>query len=138
MNDYAKTILRCLPAFCIICVSWYLSSQPTIEHMPSFWNADKLVHFVCFGGLAFWVSFAFLNVKSWKIRLLLSTAFVSLYGVIDEIHQSFTLGRSCSVFDWLADTTGAFFGCLIFLLVLKVRRSALHNPISRIAEKYVL
>ena len=31
----------------------------------------------------------------------------SAYGATDEFHQLFVPGRSCDVFDWLADTTGA-------------------------------
>ena len=58
-------IIKWIPAFFILCCSWYLSSQETIEQMPGFWNADKLVHFICFGGFAFWVAFA-CNIKTAK------------------------------------------------------------------------
>jgi VanZ family protein len=45
---------------------------------------------------------------------LVSIAFCSLYGASDEWHQSFVVGRSSDILDWLADTSGASAG--IFLL----------------------
>ena len=109
-----KTFLRWLPALFITACSWYLSSQPTIEHMPQFWNADKLVHLVCFGGLAFWVAFGLGTKLPLKLRIALPALLTSLYGIVDEIHQSFTPGRSCSVWDWCADTLGAVLGAVVF------------------------
>ena len=50
--------IRWLPAFFIICCSWYISSQ-SIVPMPSFNYADKAIHFVCYAGLAFWMAFAY-------------------------------------------------------------------------------
>lgn len=119
-----KKLLKWVPAVVICSISVYLSSQPTIEKMPSFWNADKLVHVVCFGGLSFWVAFA-CNLKANSLKeIILPLSIVSIYGIIDEIHQSFTPGRSCSVFDWIADTVGAFLGALIFFLIIKlIKRS---------------
>ena len=118
--EMPKKILKWVPAIVICSISVYLSSQPTIEKMPSFWNADKLVHVVCFGGLSFWVAFA-CNLKANSLKeIILPLSIVSIYGIIDEIHQSFTPGRSCSVFDWIADTVGAFLGALIFFLIIKI------------------
>ena len=122
--EMLKKLLKWVPAVVICSISVYLSSQPTIEKMPSFWNADKLVHVVCFGGLSFWVAFA-CNLKANSLKeIILPLSIVSIYGIIDEIHQSFTPGRSCSVFDWIADTVGAFLGALIFFLIIKlIKRS---------------
>ena len=118
--EMLKKLLKWVPAVVICSISVYLSSQPTIEKMPSFWNADKLVHVVCFGGLSFWVAFA-CNLKANSLKeIILPLSIVSIYGIIDEIHQSFTPGRSCSVFDWIADTVGAFLGALIFFLIIKI------------------
>jgi VanZ family protein len=38
---------------------------------------------------------------------LLSIAFCSLYGLSDEWHQSFVVGRESDFADWVADTSGA-------------------------------
>ena len=119
-------LLRWLPAAFIIGCSWYLSSQPKIEHMPQFPNADKLVHGVCFAGLAFWMAFgvgaqAFtrLHRGGTAARLAAPAALTSLYAVIDEIHQSFTPGRTCDAADWCADTVGAVVGSVVFLLACR-------------------
>ena len=123
-----KKVLKWIPAVFIACCSFYLSSLEQIDHMPEFWNADKVVHFFCFSGFCFWVSFA-CNIKSYKMTWL-PTLIVSLWGVSDEIHQSFVPGRSVSVFDWMADTAGAFVGAVIFVWLvtywipkLKARKS---------------
>lgn len=124
MNNMLKkkiSILKWIPAIIIICCSWYLSSQPTIQHMPKFPHADKIVHFICFGGLCFWITFALQRKK------YIAIAVTSLYGIIDEIHQSFVPGRSCSIFDWIADTTGAIAGFFIFLLVLFIYSKKLRH-----------
>lgn len=113
-----KKILKWIPALFIMGVSWYLSSKSLIGYMPKFINADKLVHLVCFAGLAFWVSFA-LNIKTYK-SFWIPTIIVSTYGIIDEIHQHFTPGRYVSFFDWTCDTIGAILGSLIFVLVYKI------------------
>ena len=114
-----KVILRWLPAAFIVACSWYLSSQEKIESMPGFWNADKLVHCVCFAGLSFWVAFGvWVNLPA-KWRIALPIAIVSAYGIVDEIHQYFTPGRSSSPFDWMADTLGAVIGSVVFFHVCK-------------------
>ena len=81
--------------------------------MPSFWNADKLVHFICFAGFGFWVAFA-CNISSFK-KIWLPSLIVSLWAITDEIHQSLIPGRTASVFDWIADTTGAALGTVVFV-----------------------
>lgn len=114
-----KTILRWLPALFIFGCSWYLSSQETIEHIPTFWNADKLVHCICFAGLAFWVAFAVGTKPSSQWKIVLPVIIVSVWGITDEIHQSFTPGRESSLFDWCADTLGAVIGSLAFFYLCK-------------------
>ena len=111
-----KKVLKWLPAIFVACCNIYLSSQEHIKQMPTFWNADKVVHFFCFAGFSFWVAFA-CNIKSYKMTWL-PMLIISLWAVTDEIHQSFTPGRDASVFDWIADTTGAFLGAVIFVLLL--------------------
>lgn len=111
-------ILRFLPALLIVSVSWHLSSLERVEHMPTFWNADKLVHALCFAGLSFWLAFAF-GTSSFR-RAWIPFLATSIYGVVDEIHQSFTPGRASSVFDWLADTAGGFFGAFAFVLFVSI------------------
>lgn len=131
-TSFKIKLLKWIPAAFIFSASWYLSSQETIEGMPEFWNGDRLVHCLCFAGLSFWVSFA-CSIKS-KKSLWLPVAIVSAYGIIDEIHQSFTPGRDCSPFDWMADTIGAVLGASVFLLVLHFFSPIRRNPSQRAKE----
>ncbi|MCR5762162.1 MAG: VanZ family protein [Treponema sp.] len=127
-----KAVLKWIPSAIIIICSWYLSSQPSIEHLPKFTNADKLIHFIGFGGLCFWIAFALKNKRK------LSITYTSIYGIIDEIHQSFVFGRTCSIFDWIADTLGAIAGFIIFTLINYIITGIINNyrqrdtsPLSR-------
>lgn len=99
----------------IIIISWYLSSKATIPHMPSFWSSDKLIHCICFAGLAgawtFWFSPLKWN-KNFKQCFFICIAIIAVYGTIDEIHQSFVPGRFPSFFDWLFDILGGIIGTL--------------------------
>jgi VanZ family protein len=102
-----------LPALFIAAAIWILSSRSTLPQLKGILGWDKLLHFMAYSGLAFcaglWVPAA-----RWKSRglffLLLIAAISSAYGIVDEIHQSFVPGRSPSVWDWAADTLGAFAG----------------------------
>jgi VanZ family protein len=67
-------------------------------------------------GLLAWRSFRHL-VSSPIILALLSIAFCSLYGLSDEWHQSFVVGREADSADWLADTSGSV---LVILLLYKL------------------
>ena len=119
-------VLRWIPAVFIGCCSWYLSSQPHVP-MPDFHFSDKVVHLVCFAGFSFFTAFAFFGLKKPENkksecpkRILLPAITISLYGIIDEIHQSFVPGRSCSFLDWCADTLGALLGSIVFYALIGI------------------
>ena len=40
---------------------------------------------------------------------------VSFYGILDELHQLFTDGRSVDFKDWVADTFGAILASVLYL-----------------------
>ena len=127
MNKTSSTVLKVLrwiPAVFIGCCSWYLSSKPNVP-MPDFNFSDKLVHLVYFAAFAFFTALAFFGIKApenkdaWVKRIFLPALVISLYGIIDEIHQSFVPGRSPSFFDWCADTIGAIMGSVLFYFLVK-------------------
>jgi len=82
------------------------SSQAGVAVPGGIWQSDKLVHFLVFGLLAT-VTLRALRIESPRSRALVAVSLVSLFGASDELHQYFTPGRSCDVFDWVADTLGA-------------------------------
>lgn len=66
--------------------------------------------------LYLWVCFRMerlLGAKKWKI-FLRAEVFCALYACSDELHQYFVPGRSSRFFDVCVDSTGAFFGALLF------------------------
>ncbi len=75
---------------------------------------DKVVHFILYGTLST-LTFCGLRLgsaRNFRVAMFLGLLIASLYGVSDEYHQRFVSGRSCDVFDWVADTLG---GSVVFL-----------------------
>lgn len=70
---------------------------------PDIVNFDKAAHFFVFGLLATLVARnGFVPGRAWAPVVV-----VSLFGLTDEWHQSFTPGRSVEFDDWVTDTIGA-------------------------------
>jgi len=102
---------------------YYLSDQTMLPVPHVFDVQDKLIHAVAYAVMAFlfWQA-----GKAWmvqrgtmneKVLGLICIVFCSAYGLSDELHQSFIIGRDASVFDWIADTIGAML--LTFILQKK-------------------
>ncbi len=89
---------------------WLSSSANPIQVKPAFPGEDKIVHACLYAGLSFVVALGLRQsgktYGAWTVYLL-PIVFASLYGITDEFHQRFVPGRTCDVFDWAADTTGA-------------------------------
>lgn len=78
---------------------------------PDIVDFDKVAHGSVFGLLATLVARAgFRGNRRWWAVLI-----VSLFGMLDEWHQSFTPGRSVEVADWVADTCGALLAVALYL-----------------------
>lgn len=99
---------------------FYLSSRSAPEFLPSFNASDKLYHILAFTVMSMLWRWAFqpyhgLNRhgKAWALAIGLTI----LYGVIDEVHQSFIPSRSADIFDVLSDTIGAFLAPLPYNLL---------------------
>jgi len=89
---------------------YWLSDQSTLQKPFDFDfdYQDKLYHAGAYSimGLLAWR--AFKNLLHTPIILaLLSISFCTLYGLSDEWHQSFIMGRESEVADWVADTIGS-------------------------------
>ena len=106
-----KIVIRILPVIYMI-VIWILSSLPAnaVVELPAK-GLDAFIkeslHLVEFGILYGLLFFAGLTFKNF--RPLMSFIFMGisiLYGLIDEIHQSFVPYRSATVIDFVKDTIG--------------------------------
>lgn len=109
-------LLRVALWFCYAAGIFYLSSKPwpQASNLPE--GSDKVIHFTIYALFAIetlWV-LRLTRLRHQKINLELAAALiVSLYGASDEVHQLFVPGRSSSIFDWMADTTGGFAGAYV-------------------------
>jgi VanZ family protein len=73
-------------------------------------HLDKLYHMIAYGGLTLVLIRALCLTCATRpsISVVLWAAFLAvIYGASDELHQTFTPGRAMSLYDLLADATGA-------------------------------
>jgi VanZ family protein len=81
------------------------------KSLPPIGVSDKINHLVAYFILTVMLDLTFLAQQSIDILRRYSVQFAILtaavYGIIDEIHQSFIPGRSCDFYDWIADIIGA-------------------------------
>ena len=73
---------------------------------------DKVIHLLEYAGFAFLLTWA----RPAAASALHVIIFASLFGVADELYQSFIPGRDSSVADWAADSIGAAVGVYAFHL----------------------
>ena len=102
----------------------FVSSSIPSDQLPplAVFGFDKLVHFAIFlvfcwlshRALRLQESFRFLQSHSLKA----SIAITVVYGILDELHQSFVPGRNSSAYDVIADAIGAvLYGGAYWVLV---------------------
>jgi VanZ family protein len=95
-------------AFLGLCaIIFWLSNQPSLPVPIVFGLQDKIHHFIAYFvlGILTWRSFRHFVTPS--AVAITSVAFCSLYGISDEWHQSFVIGRDSEALDWVADTIGS-------------------------------
>jgi VanZ family protein len=109
----------------LYCLFIYIqSANPSPEQIPSIPFFDKVLHFAAYGimGILFYRAYQTLRIKNnIKMLMLLSMVSASLYGISDEIHQSFVPFREAEVADAIADIIGAVSGVLLYQLVVVSR-----------------
>ncbi len=138
MSRMLKIIRYWLPVFSVVGIIAYCSSL-TPDELPQFDfpHIDKLKHIIAYGVLGFFIARALSEVWRYEpvrapwLRIILTTMlYGSLYGAIDEWHQSFTPGRVVEFGDIVADFIGSLLGAWLvrpyrFWLARKV------NPTSQ-------
>ena len=101
------------------------TSWPAIRVGADGLGLDKLAHFTAYSVLSALVLRATRTPFAWPTFARVAIA-VSLFGMVDEWHQSFIPGRSMSFADWIADSFGALVGPLAvrFVPILAPSRDA--------------
>ena len=110
---------RFIPALIVMAAIFYLSHQPGDFFTPYLFDwADKIAHLLVYAmlGLALIYGFPQQLRRDRKVLIVSIVIVVSvLYGISDEIHQSFVPGRYPSISDIIADGAGALLVCLLWL-----------------------
>jgi len=126
-----KRFALCWLPLILYCLFIYIQSDhPSPEQIPIFPYVDKVLHATAYGimGILFYRAYQTLRLKdNIKMLMFLSVISASLYGISDEIHQSFVPFRQAEVADVIADTIGAFSGVYLYQLLI----------VSRIKKPYV-
>lgn len=82
-----------------------------------------IYHFSAFFFFAGFLSISLIKGKSKKRKLIFIVIILAvLYGISDEIHQLFVLGRTCTFEDVLTDSAGILFSAMIYSLRLKFKK----------------
>lgn len=120
-------------------VAIFVQSSISNLSIPNFqfkWH-DKLAHIVEFAILAI-LLFRALKYSSIKFfqqgKYWLTFLGGSLYGLSDEIHQSFVPGRTADVYDWIADVIGI----LLIICFFKKRTAFEEHDVMKISGQQVI
>ncbi len=100
-------------------IIFFLSSLPGILLPHPIIGFDKVLHIIAYTGLGFLSYQVMVNYKkgqkiSFLILMLIPFIFCLLYGISDEIHQSFVPGRDPDVYDVIADGIGSSIGIFVY------------------------
>jgi len=115
----------------LMVVIFFASSQSAIA-APRVIGIDKIGHFTVYAWLGvLWARVPFI-VRLKPLGIWTAVLVTSLYGIIDEFHQSFTPGRSVEFADWISDTTGALLAVAIYARWRGLRMWLEGAPFSRV------
>ena len=110
-----KFILFHLPPLIAMISIFLVSNIPAPSLPSSLIGKDKILHFGVYFVLGFLTNRSMQQIEKLKSKSYLFTFFiVSIFGALDEVHQSFVPFRSPEFADWLADS----FGVLTFIFLI--------------------
>jgi len=119
-----RFLLYWLPLILYCLLIYIQSDHPSPEQIPKLPYVDKVLHTTAYGilGILFYRAYQTLKIKNnLQMLILLSVVSATLYGVSDEIHQSFVPFREAEVADVIADMLGAFSGVFLYQLMIVSR-----------------
>jgi len=105
-----------------VVVIFYLSS---ISYFPSVAGKggtnilSMIYHVSAFFCFAF---FLFISVRKINYIFVFAIIVAMFYGLLDEVHQLFVVGRFCTFLDFLLDVTGILFASMIYFISIKYRQ----------------
>jgi len=114
------------PIFVYCLLIFIQSSRPSPDITPHWPYVDKVLHFFAYALLSalFLRAFNTTRIKNnLKLIFILSVLLSSLYGISDEIHQSFVPYRTADPMDVLADILGSIAGVYLYQKTLSISQS---------------
>lgn len=99
----------------------YFSHQESIEFLNgTFYLQDKVLHFNAYLIYGFTIQLAIINSNNYRTRKYIYTIILigAIFGLSDEIHQYFVIGRSTEFLDWVADVLGVSFSLIFKNIIL--------------------
>lgn len=113
-----------LPPLIVASTIFYFSSLESVDFIHEVITIqDKFLHITAYCVLGITLIFASLGIlkNTSKRNIIIFVILLgALYGISDEIHQSFVPGRNADVFDWLADLIGIGISFIFYPLILKL------------------
>lgn len=112
------------PAVLYYGLIFWLSSQPNPlgARLP---GSDKLHHGAAFGLLGFLLAVGYF--AAFRLSRTQKAAWVVVTGVglgiLDELHQMFTPGRTLDVFDVVSDAAGVALGLLVYWIAIGKKKA---------------
>ena len=94
---------------------------------PQIPGLDKVAHFGLYAVLGYLVARA-LAVPRTRVALFAALAGITVFGLLDEVHQAWIPGREASVGDWIADVLGAATGIITAAHLLSLAPSRQDLP----------
>ena len=107
-----------LPVIAYISIIFVLSAQPHLQPPLHFLNSDKLMHLCEYGGLGLLLGRAVRRSRPGRTAMWAALATLAVGALIaagDENFQRLIPGRSCDLFDWLADCTGLTLAQIVYV-----------------------
>ncbi|WOO41873.1 VanZ family protein [Rubellicoccus peritrichatus] len=102
------------PVLIAICITLVSGTNNLVVPNLGLFSSDKLKHLLVFGLLSTAIIRNFSLEQKGITTILIAGVATSLFGMGDEIWQSFTPGRTLDIWDWLADTIGAFTAAIAY------------------------
>ena len=122
-NNKLSWVITFIGAGLIFYISSLVFIPPTTGYAL---GVESILYHICaFFGLGLFLQIS-LNKgeKNWLV--LIAGIFIAIaYGVSDEFHQVFVLGRNCSVLDVGWDSIGIVFSAMVYVISLEFRKQNL-------------
>ncbi len=101
---------------------FYMSSL-TFPSTSSSGNLSVVYHFSAFFLFSLFLLISTTRGKYNKWIILISVIIAIFYGVLDEVHQLYVIGRTCTLSDMLTDSVGVLVSSTAYFVRIKLKHS---------------